>query len=318
MVTEDTVFILGAGASVPYGYPSGAELRLDICKRFVKRIISLGQIHHYPEPEVKEVIQKARPFCDAFFKSSTPSIDLFLARNTKFSEIGKMAILSSIFEAEKNSKFREDMDDKYKSQDWYSLLFRKMTEDFISPNSYRDFCENKVTFVTFNYDRSLEHFLFESLSNAFGSAPKDEIINQLRLINVFHVYGVIDKLAWQGGSTEYKVNYSLATLKKMKDNVKLIHERIDLDSREMKRAMHNTKRFYILGFGYAEENLDVLGIRKLLDGDQKIYGTALGMTEKEISEIRQYLRMNFREKQIQLENPVIEPSDSYKLLKEWF
>jgi hypothetical protein len=317
MITKNTVFILGAGASVPYGYPSGKELRWNICKNFVSRIIGLGNIiPHHPESEVQDILKKARPFCDTFLKSSTSSIDLFLNRNRHFSEIGKMAIVGSILEAEKNSAFREHMLDDFKSQDWYSFLFEKMTEDLIEAGSYKDFGGNKVTFITFNYDRSLEHFLYESLSNAFSSAQEDEIKSQLRWINIFHVYGVIDKFPWQGGGTKYKDDYSLTSINTMKNNIKLIHERIDLDHREMERAMRNASRFYFLGFGYAEENLDILKIRSFLDGQQDIYGTAIGMTEKEISEKRDYLRINFKEKQTNQLNPIIKPVDSYKLLRE--
>lgn len=103
----------------------------------------------------------------------------------------------------------------------------------------------------------------------------------------------------------------------MKNNIKLIHERIDLDHREIERAMRNASRFYFLGFGYAEENLDILKIRSFFDGEQKIYGTAVGMTEKEISEKRDYFRIYFKEKQTNESNPIIKPVDSYKLLREW-
>lgn len=316
MITESTVFILGAGASVPYGYPSGKQLRWDICKNFVNRIISLGPIHHHPEPEVKVILEKARPFCEAFFKSSTSSIDLFLNRNRDFSEIGKMAIVASILEAERGSRFREDMPDEYKSQDWYSYLFHKMTEDLIKPGSYKDFGGNKVTFITFNYDRSLEHFLYESFTNAFSSAPKDEIVSQLEWIKIFHVYGVVDKLTWQGGSTNYADDYSLTSINELKNNIKLIHERINLDNREMERRMRNVSRFYFLGFGYAEENFDVLRVTKFLNGDQKIYGTTIGMTPKEISEKHDYLRINFQNKHSNPHNPYIMAWDCYTLLRE--
>lgn len=319
MITDNTVFILGAGASVPYGYPTGEGLRQDICQNFEKQIKSLGNIPHHPESEVRDILEKAHPFCDAFLKSSTPSIDLFLNRNRKFGEIGKIAIVTSILEAERNSCFRENM--HHKSQDWYSYLFQKMTEDLIEPKSYEDFRNNKVTFITFNYDRSLEHFLYESLLNAFSLAPENEIISQLNWIKVFHVYGVIDKLPWQGEGTKYKDDYSLTSINKMKNNIKLIHERINLDGRDwkirdIKRAMQYASRFYFLGFGYAEENLDILKMRSFLDGRQNIYGTAVGMTDKEISDKRSYLRINFKEKQINQHNPKIEKVDSYKLLQE--
>ena len=64
----------------------------------------------------------------------------------------------------------------------------------------------------------------------------------------------------------------------MKDNIRLIHERIGPDIRAMEVEMHNATRFYFLGFGYARENLDVLGIPKVFNGDQRIFGTALGLS----------------------------------------
>ena len=316
MIAKETLFILGAGASVPYGYPTGNELRNDICRNFEKRIVELTEKDPESSPlDVRQIAKEAHEFTNVFFNSSTASIDLFLARNRHFSEIGKKAIVLSILEAERNSCFREDM--SYKSQDWYSYLFQKMTEDLIDPESYDYFDANQVAFITFNYDRSLEHFLYESLSNAFSSAPKDKIISQLRRIQIFHVYGIVDKLAWQGGDTKYRDDYSLTSIDKMKNNIRLIHERIRLDVRAMDFAMHNASRFYFLGFGYAEENLNVLGIRKVLNGDQEIYGTAFGMTNKEISEKYDYLRINFKDKQIKLDNPTIEPLDCYKLLRDW-
>lgn len=43
MISEDTVFVLGAGASAPYGYPIGSELRDDVCLNFMKDMKSLLQ-----------------------------------------------------------------------------------------------------------------------------------------------------------------------------------------------------------------------------------------------------------------------------------
>ena len=203
-------------------------------------------------------------------------------------------------------------------QDWYSYLFQKMAEDLSQPESYDHFDANQVAFITFNYDRSLEHFLYESLSNAFSSAPTDKIIKQLRSIQIFHVYGIVDKLPWQGGETEYGNDFTINSINEMENNIRLINERIHLDIRAMEVAMHNASRFYFLGFGYAEENMDVLGIRRIFNGDQKIYGTAMGLSDKEISEIRNYLSSNFRVKDSALNNPRIKRDvDCHKLLRDW-
>lgn len=159
MITEDTVFILGAGASKPYNYPTGSELRLNICRLCVAEIQDLIEIDN--ELHVKKLVLEASKFTKTFFNSSTPSIDLFLARNQNFSNIGKISIVFSILIAEHNSNLHEDISEK--NQDWYSYLFHRMTNDLTTPDSYDYFGSNKVTFITFNYDRSLEYFIYESL-----------------------------------------------------------------------------------------------------------------------------------------------------------
>ncbi len=43
MITQDTVFILGAGASAPYGYPTAKELRTFIITQFRNKYSSYIQ-----------------------------------------------------------------------------------------------------------------------------------------------------------------------------------------------------------------------------------------------------------------------------------
>lgn len=95
MIKEKTVFILGAGASVPYGYPTGKELRYEIIQNHperLKRAIS----HGVNKTSAKEPIGDAKSLAEKFEKSSTESIDLFLARNHRLSQTGKLAILLTL------------------------------------------------------------------------------------------------------------------------------------------------------------------------------------------------------------------------------
>ena len=139
----------------------------------------------------------------------------------------------------------------------------------------------------------------------------------MRRIHIFHVYGIVDKLPWQEGATQYRDDYSLTSINKMINNIRLIHERPQLVDREVEVAMHKASRFYFLGFGYAEENLRVLGIPEFFNGDHKIYGTAMGLSAKEIAEKRDYLSTNFRVKDPRLKNPRIYDIDCHKLLRDW-
>ena len=100
-------------------------------------------------------------FASRFRKSSNKSIDLFLARNPSLVTVGKLAISLEILKSEIASKFREEIDNP--ALDWYSYLFDRFTDTFLDKDKFT-ISDNKVSFITFNYDRSLEHFLIESLT----------------------------------------------------------------------------------------------------------------------------------------------------------
>ncbi|NQT56478.1 MAG: hypothetical protein HQ551_09645 [Desulfobacteraceae bacterium] len=287
MIREETVFILGAGASAAYKYPTGKELRRIICKEFPRNYKKLlGNAFEESSAMLRErMANEPRELAEAFFNSSTPSIDLFLARNPKLSEIGKRAIALSILQAEHESLFHEDIDSK---EDWYSYLYQKMSSELTTPDSFRQFSENKVTFITFNYDRSLEHFLYTSFVNSFQNITPNEVNSSKFLpFKFFHVYGTIADLPWQSkNGIEYGLDPDYYIIEKMKENIKTIYERSSDDLTEMHEAISKAERIFFLGFGYANENLEILDIPKLLTAGQKIHGTALRLTEKEITKVK--------------------------------
>jgi len=311
MIDTATLFILGAGASSPYGYPTGKELRKYIIKQLPS---SIGNyICHSENPQIqdrKEVLMnKLDVFTDVFFKSSTQSIDLFLSRNPSYEHIGKISIIASILEKEKESGLHEDSFSP--GRDWYSYLYHRMTNTLIRPENYQLYKKNKVSFITFNYDRSLEQFFYESLTNSF----KDEIGNrglskdEILPFEVVHVYGKTVPLIWQSSDgLEYKSDLKLE-VESYTENIRVIYDRAD--EGEIEKAANLIKkaeRIFFLGFGYAKENLEVLDLPNILDRKQKLYGTAIGMTEREISRIENLIwRVMARDKP--------EIRDRYSLLK---
>lgn len=88
MITEKTVFILGAGASMPYGYPSGRQLKNQVIETLrkdsgpgFKRLIDFG----YRPSQLKI-------FRDALFLSGKLSVDALLEHQPELVNIGKSAI----------------------------------------------------------------------------------------------------------------------------------------------------------------------------------------------------------------------------------
>jgi hypothetical protein len=340
LIDKKTVFVLGAGASCPYGYPSGADLRSWICLNggfndsyvdYRRNLREKGEDNNLP---INEFISK-------FSKSSRKSIDLFMSANPKLAPTGKYIIAYTVFKAEERSQFREQaqlareqysnlshgtpswrfLAKKYfQGDDWYLYLFNRLAAGLIKPDVLPDFSDNKISFVTFNYDRSLELLLYESLSNSFTEVPEKEVIKCLQKLKIVHVYGQISPLKWQDSEqgVDYRPKLDETLLQKSADNIKTIFEQKESpELNEARQLLVQTEKIFFLGFGYAEENLEILKVPDRTKKATEIYGTAFGLEMEEILNIRRKL---FDWLPIQDANQVkIEKNlDCLKLLRNYF
>jgi len=285
MIKEDTVFILGAGASCPYGLPDGSGLRKQIYERFAHNLS-----HYYernpPKPS-ENLLSQAKLFSRTFENSNTRSIDLFLSRNNEFMEIGKLAIIFSIISSELNSRFREHINNR--DHDWYSHIFDKLTDHIIKKEDYKLFSQNKASFITFNYDRSLDHFLFEGLLNSFYGIDPIEIKKMMDNLNIIHLFGQVAGLDWQDLESKiaYKTSVDNIDINKLVKNLRIIYEVEDDPILEKAcDKISKAKRIFFLGFGYAPENLKVLKLPEILNTGMRVYGTAFGLIENEVNQKR--------------------------------
>ena len=339
MIDTDTVFILGAGASKPYGYPIGWELKDEIIKKFKNyydklitfdqsgsRSVSLQLKGNYDSIMTKfiEALKRSNP---------DTSIDLFLSRNKEFADIGKLAIAMIILRSEVTGIFRNS--GYISDQDWYSYLIRRMSEDLSTPDDFVKYKKNKVNFITFNYDRSFDYCIYDRFIHDFGGVqdPEDSA-SQFIPFPIIHVYGVLSKLSWQEKHRyDYrKVNnhqdqnnafYDFDMIQSMSKNIRIIQERVnDEDIAEAKKLIEAANRIYFLGFGYADENLQVLGIPKTISG-KPVFGTVKGFTENEIGRVaKKVTRERGRMKKIKpnvykQNNTILEINDCRTLLRNW-
>src|SRR5205814_6081210 len=71
--------------------------------------------------------------------------------------------------------------------DWYQYLFGKLNA------SFEEFGQNKLSVVTFNYDRSLEHFLLTTLQYSHGKTFDQCADLLMANIPIVHVYGQLSE-----------------------------------------------------------------------------------------------------------------------------
>ena len=326
MSSEKTVFILGAGASKTYGFPLGEELRRNIVKSYGNIISQLQGITKNTQFQ-----SNSYSFRDHFEKSGDVSIDLFLSKFHHHSEVGIIAILYFILTSETQSQFLDRLYFNYKEQkqsesldDWMWYLYSRLTRNLNVVETYQEIDFNNISFITFNYDRSLEHFFFERLSNGFnynfigGSA--DDV---MKTLGIQHIYGQAALLPWQVGDTpklEYgKYNVDQINLEHFTKNISLIRQRTLENKSNIHKILKEAHQIFFLGFSYDETNLKVLDIPNVLSRGQQVYGTAVGFLDEEIEDLKKYFyQKNVDSPGAHKHHVVIENVNCTTLLRKYF
>lgn len=261
---------MGAGASKPYGFPLGSELRSEITKvssstKYTSSICDFGNVSP----------QELEKFCLAFDNSNINSIDSFLSKRVEFEKVGKAAIAVLLNAKEKINQF-----ENIPTQDnWYFHLWNQLISGITDPNQLT---QNQLKIITFNYDRSLEYFLMMSIMNTFN-LREDDASNLLKSLSIIHVYGSLGKY----NHSNYGKN-SLPILSEAVNSIKIIPETRDNDPtfQTAQEWMFDAKNICFLGFGFDELNIKRLdlksaSIRKM--DKPLVVASTFGMTEAEVN-----------------------------------
>lgn len=191
MFRPNTLFIIGAGASNEVGFPLGGELVQEISKllRFERSDFSSAssggnadirramKIHGAPS-RTGQLLDTCREM--SFALEHADSIDAYLndfRGNDDLKFCGKIAIAYAIAKAETKSPLAPDKSNIYNTLDWptlgktwYSKFFRILKEGVGAENIDEIF--NDVSIICFNYDRSIEQYLFYALRHYYRITPQ--------------------------------------------------------------------------------------------------------------------------------------------------
>ena len=287
MISTPTTLVLGAGASKPYGFPTGGELAQKLCSP-----LNLTHPHGiYSDQQLEQ-------FSERFLNSGLYSIDAFLAHNgdvplrgyldTTYEDVGKYAIAKILCTLEyPGAIFNPNgvIDDH-----WYKYLWNRL----VCP--IEKFQENKLKIVTFNYDRSLEYFLFTTIKNTYNLHP-GEAIKLLNSIPITHVYGQLGMFLGQGEKREQReFKSSLPSKEELKlaaNSLMVIDEKRD-NSTNFSTAVEyisQAERVCFLGFGFDETNVERLKIREIARQKKPptFYASTFGTARAEREKIIQLL-----------------------------
>ncbi len=216
--------------------------------------------------------------------SNASSIDAFLGRRPDFMEVGKLAIAACLLPSEDLNALCPIV---IGGDHWYSYLGARMDAD---PDKLLN---NRVSFVTFNYDRSLEMYFFLRWKNLYSLTDEQswDLVRQLKIV---HVYGKLGSLF--PGSVNF-VPYGGANdvghyLRAAAKELKLIDDtERHQDSEEFSEArelIRKSKVLCFLGFGFDKTNVQRLGGDKIaaanMDGPiyvREFAASALGLKKLE-------------------------------------
>jgi len=248
MISRSTVLVLGAGASVPYGYPTGRGLLLDVREKLLNPPSMLQGIL------LKRGIPLGHPGALAMLLSQSmqPSVDAFLENRPEFMQIGKIAIALSLIPLERQEKIEE----RGQTMEWYEYLFHQL-----GPRQ-EDIEQSRLTVVTFNYDRSFEYFLYNALVRSFDLTAEQALALYHR-VPVIHVYGDLGMPNFiESQGRPYNPSLDPASIMSAADSIQIPSPGSPIEAPFLAAmdAICKAEIVCFLGFAYHPANVRRLGI----------------------------------------------------------
>ncbi len=293
MIDENTVLVLGAGASVRYGFPTA----YGIVEQINHDVMEIGE-----EGKLAEIFLDSgivndfgilKSFVGSLVGSGARSIDAYLEHRkvSHIEELGKAIIAAVLIYCEKESAVLRDL----RNPRWYEFILRKMNAPIDC------FGENKLAIVTFNYDRSFEYFLWYALQEKY-SISGEQAAQLISMIEIIHVHGqlckphftcLVDKSIKAEMCRPYIPDVSAEAIIQSAKQIKIVYEtsgNVELFKRA-NQVIREAKTLCFLGFGYHLNNLKRLGIDKetlssIKDRGGRVCGTSSGLTESDIQATR--------------------------------
>lgn len=311
MLNKRTTFIVGAGASKEVDLPLGAELVSKIAEgtrikfQWGRDLLSGDEIivdaiaHHCQSNSARSVdpntlFQASRRLSQGLDMLPL-SIDTYLdshASDSAMVFVGKLAIARYILATERRSRLffegssRNTIDYSRLHDTWLPKL-QNLLFSGIKKEQIKDSFAN-ASFIVFNYDRCLEHFLFNAIKGYFHVGD-DQASKALASMRIIHPYGSIAPLRWQSEAGGLDFGYESAAhgLLAAADRIRLFTEgSADAQLQDsIKECISQSEQIVFLGFAYHDQNLKLIA-RDLRTRTIRMFGTGFGISSFDIPKVR--------------------------------
>lgn len=312
MGENKTVIIVGAGASHEVGLPTGQAL-LDDIQGKVNLIdgnpscqVVLNSLKFLCDSCPDEYSDKflLNDFCDAGKRMclalpNSKSIDNFLDTNRGdycVELCGKLAIVEAILLSERKSALYFDPigknpwigfgNDKVRKS-WFLKFMHELTENCTLgqlPDRLK-----KISFIVFNYDRCIEHYLFNAFQSTYSGVGPVEAAELMCYLSIVHPYGTVGDLEWYGDGLKVKFGEEVEPerLLELTSSIKTFTESRDETTEDlnlMRKALQESTLVLWLGFAFHPLNLKLLQFEDngYHSGRGNHYATAYGLSDDDI------------------------------------
>lgn len=282
MFNQKTLIIIGAGAGFEIEMPMGADLSKTIAQKTEIKHQDNGEELRSGDPQIANVIRqltaargidynKWRAEACAISEGiqHSRSIDAYLNThkdNEAIQIAGKLAIAQSILEAEDKCHLQREnghwRDVVKVPASWFPELFYIMQDGVGSSDDISKIFTN-VNFITFNYDRCLEQYLFHAIRDLYrtSEAKTSEIMEALEIHRPYGQVGLLDWQLKEGRKIAFGQK-AYGELFELSQEIKTFNERVTDTAllNRMHSAINEATRLVFLGFHFHKQNMDLLQV----------------------------------------------------------
>lgn len=277
------LLITGAGSSAPYGFPTADKilaefhnyLNIDKDHRTIKGLLARDHTS-----ETIKNLQTSIEVIGKHIKSTRhTTIDRVINQFDKMNDRNTVALAKAIM-LDIIIKYERQYTNPYvpHPRDWLDNIFETCGE--IDEQKY--LLEN-YKFITFNYDRMIEYYIYDLLKNTLH-IDQASCIEYLNTLDVIHIHGIASHFHIIDEGSNFGDESIVMNFANHIDNVNIMtSEFSDQMSNKIKNNIEWADQVIFLGLGYHEINLRKLHIEnKNLWGCKDIYGTSYELVERDV------------------------------------
>lgn len=311
MFSLPTLFIIGAGANAEFGMPTGTAL-----KEKIGRALNFGRDARglvVGDRSLYELIgDRFRESPDTYYNGGIELSELvgrfdsidealhWFSDRPEVVTLGKVSIVRDILAAERASNLFDSGNPHLAPKRLYAEAwtpeFLTMALGSFKREQAKSIFSN-VTIINFNYDRTVEHFLFSELQTAFKLDPEDvrQAVSGLKIIRP---YGSVGPLPWQANDGVVPFGHDFGMdhngLFRVSDNIRTFTEQTTGNVRpQIQIAVEQARVIVILGFGFHQQNMELLTSTRP-DG-KRILATVLSVDSENYESLMINIKHTFRD-----------------------